>query len=274
MLDADQLSAADGMSLATEFKSETILVVSAKSAQASFGLRYFVPRYEMEMCVHGTIAAVTVLRSLGKIVTSPVQIETSLGLITVNWFESKDEVTVTVNQFVPEIAVKNPPVDEVAQVLRLPNRSAIRLDLPIASVSTSRFKLIVPMQDAESLDSLNPDFDALWSLCDHYGTTGLYPFAPYSTTAPGIFTARQFPNRAGYNEDPATGVAACALGAYLCQFRSKGEGLKVFEILQGRAMGRPSRITVEAAVEDGSVCQIAVSGKAEILAQEKVSGTL
>jgi PhzF family phenazine biosynthesis protein len=44
-------------------------------------------------------------------------------------------------------------------------------------------------------------------------------------------------------EDPATGAAAAALGAYL---RDRGEIVApaAFEILQGVEMGRPSRITV------------------------------
>ena len=44
-------------------------------------------------------------------------------------------------------------------------------------------------------------------------------------------------------EDPATGAAAAALGAYL---RERGEirAPATFEIAQGVEMGRPSRITV------------------------------
>ena len=44
-------------------------------------------------------------------------------------------------------------------------------------------------------------------------------------------------------EDPATGAAAAALGAYL---RDRGEITPpaMFEIIQGVEMGRPSRIVV------------------------------
>jgi len=265
VLDADELSAEQGMSLAARFMSETVLVTSPKDSQASLGLRYFVPQHEMEMCVHGTIAAVTVLRRLDRVSTSPVAIETALGLISVEWAQVDEEVIVTVNQFTPEFAKRNPSYQEVADVLRLPLSSSIRMDLPTVSVSTSRFKLIVPLQSAEALDRLDPDFDALWSLCDQYGTTGLYPFAPVSAKDERIYAARQFPRRAGYNEDPATGVAACALGAYLTQFHTKRDGWNTFEILQGRAMGRPSRLATKAFWEGGSVRNVCVTGKAEIL---------
>jgi PhzF family phenazine biosynthesis protein len=274
VLDADELSAEQGMSLAARFMAETILVSSAKNPQASFGLRYFVPRHEMEMCVHGTIAAVTALRALDKIATSPIRIETALGLISVEWSKNKEEVIVTVNQFAPEFATRNPSVQEVAKVLRLPEHSPIRVDLPIASVSTSRFKLMVPLQSVETLDRLEPDFDALWSLCDRYATTGLYPFASVPTKDGRVYAARQFPRRAGYNEDAATGVAACALGAYLTRFHTKSEGWNSFEILQGRAMGRPSRLVARALLEGGSVRKTSVTGKAEILSRESIPSAL
>jgi trans-2,3-dihydro-3-hydroxyanthranilate isomerase len=56
VLDGDDLKREDGKRLAGFFGAETIIVLNAKEKDADFGLRYFVPKYEMEMCVHGTIA--------------------------------------------------------------------------------------------------------------------------------------------------------------------------------------------------------------------------
>src|SRR6266513_1342512 len=138
LLDADGLVSEQGMQLAARFMAETILVVSAKASEASFGLRYFVPRHEMEMCVHGTIAAVTVLHSLREIATSPVRIETVLGLISVEWSGQNEKITVTVNQFAAEFSKRNPGAAEVALVLGLSETSLMRADLPIVSVSASK----------------------------------------------------------------------------------------------------------------------------------------
>src|SRR5438093_12748543 len=69
VLDADGLVSEQGMQLAARFMVETILVVSAKASEASFGLRYFLPRQEMESCVNGTIGAFTVLHSTAYIIT-------------------------------------------------------------------------------------------------------------------------------------------------------------------------------------------------------------
>jgi len=174
VLDADELSTQQGMSLAEKFTAESIFITTAKNPRYDFGLRYFVPHHEMEMCVHGTIAAVTVLRALERITSSPVQVETVLGQITVEWLEQDENLVVTVHQFAPDFSAQNPSNVEVCEVLRLPDISSIRRDLPIISVSTSRHKLIVPLDSVQRLDRLLPDFEALWSLCDRFNTTGLY----------------------------------------------------------------------------------------------------
>ena len=173
-------------------------------------------------------------------------------------------MNVTVFQFPPRFAKPNPPVEEVSSALRIP-LSAICHNLgPIVSVSTSRYKLIVPLTNADILDGLEPDYDLLWHLCDQYDTTGFYPFAAAGSRESGIYAARQFPRRVGYNEDPATGVAACALGSYLAIQGGCTEGWHPFQILQGYAMGKPSRLEAGAYAQDGRVTKTCVSGKASI----------
>jgi len=132
-------------------------------------------------------------------------------------------------------------------------------DGPIQPVSTARAKLMVPLCDEEVLDRLEPDLPLLWQVCDELDVTGFYPF---SRTASGV-AARQFPLRAGYPEDPATDIAACALGAYLT-VRSGADpvpGWNRFSVRQGRAMGRPSRMLAETHVAtDGTITATRVGG--------------
>ena len=128
----------------------------------------------------------------------------------------------------------------------------------------------MPLVDEAVLDGLTPDFDALWTLCDDLKVTGMYAF---TAAAEGVdAAARQFPVRAGYDEDPATGVAACALGAYLTprdagqdDFDATGEVRHRFRIAQGRALGRPSLIEAEATTVDGAIVATAVGGRAAVL---------
>jgi len=262
VLDADNLSAAEGMALAEKFGAETILVVKSSNADADFGLRYFVPRHEMEMCVHGTIAAVTVLWKNGSVDQSNLAIATALGNIEVVCEEVDGELRVTVFQFPAQFAQHSPTIDEICSALRIPTSNIALNEGPIISVSTSRHKLIVPIISSCVLSQLEPNFEELWDVCDRYETSGFYPFAPENCGKSGFYSARQFPRRAGYNEDPATGVAACALGAYLAKYHSQANGLQEFEILQGYAMGRPSRLTVGIFTEHGVIIKSYVSGLA------------
>ena len=271
VLDGDDLKTEHGKRLATSFGAETIIVLNSKESDSDFGLRYFVPEYEMEMCVHGTIAATTVLKMMGSISKTPLKIETVLGQILVEWKEGGDGLKVTVFQFPPKFSDSNPTIDEVCSALRIPLTAITNDKGPIVSVSTSRPKLIVPIISNDILDRIEPDFELLWNLCEQYATTGFYPFAKNDTGTPNSYSTRQFPKRAGYNEDPATGVAACALGSYLTMYGICKSGWNYFNVQQGYAMGKPSLLEVGAYLEKGNITKTSVSGKAQVLSEESLT---
>ena len=103
-------------------------------------------------------------------------------------------------------------------------------------------------------------------ICDKYGTTGFYPYAKEPGDDPFLFCARQFPCRAGYPEDPATGVAASALSAYLIRHAliPLKDGWNEITVRQGEAMGRPSLIYAACLMEGGKVTATRISGKARL----------
>ena len=244
-LDADRLSAEEMQAMAFRFGEESVFLMKPARGDCDVKARYFVPLHEMEMCTHDTIAAVTVLVKTGRAKSSPVRLETALGQVLVD-----TEV--------------NPTKEEICAALRI---TADKLaDLPIESAATSRFKLIVPLKEKETVYGLSPDFELLWSLCDKYKTTGFYPYAPEPGGDGMLFCARQFPCRAGYPEDPATGVAASALSAYLLRQRliPLREGWNEITVRQGEAMGRPSIIQAACLLESGEVTATRVSGSARL----------
>ncbi len=265
----EQLSDAQMQTLAAGFGAETAFVLPSDRGECALRLRYFVPQHEMEMCGHATVATVAVLAAQGRFDAPSISVETPLGPLAVSWERDARGVRVTVEQFPPRFGGEGVAAD-VAGVLGLPETALARKLGPIQSVSVSRAKLMVPIRERPDLDALRPDFERLWALCDTYDTTGFYPFA----TDSGRIWARQFPKRAGYNEDPATGVAACALGAYLVEhavFGEKTEGWHNLDIEQGHAMGRPSLIEVGVRVEQGQVVCTRMSGRAMILREEERS---
>jgi PhzF family phenazine biosynthesis protein len=230
---------------AARFGHETCFVLDPEDGvEADVRYRYFVPNHEMEMCVHATVAA-TVLRG------RDARVQTPLGVRAVRVDAAAGRAVV--EQFPPAFG---PPVaedDALAAALGGARPAGL-----VRSVSTARAKLMVPLADEAALDALAPDLDALWSLCERLDVTGFYPYARDADVA-----ARQFPLRAGYDEDPATGVAACALGAHLAD--QAGDGARVgwhrVTIAQGRAMGRPSLIAAEALRDaSGAITETRVGG--------------
>ena len=263
-LDADELSAEEMQAMTFRFGEESVFLMKPSRDDCDVKARYFVPLHEMEMCSHDTIGAVTVLVKTGRVTASPVRLETALGQVLVDWEMDGDAVKVSLSQFLPRFKDEAPTAEELCRALRItPDKLA---DLPVQSAATSRFKLIVPLTDKETVYALEPDYEYLWSLCDKYGTTGFYPYAKEPGDDPLLFCARQFPCRAGYPEDPATGVAASALSAYLIHNRliPLTEGWNEITVRQGEAMGRPSLIYAACSLENGEVTATRISGKARL----------
>jgi len=103
--------------------------------------------------------------------------------------------------------------------------------------------------------------------------TGFYPFTLNTRDPDWHAEARQFPQRAGFEEDPATGVAACALGAYLVERGLSGQladGVHVLRIGQGRAMGRPSLMEARIHRKAGKIVRTQIGGMATILFTETI----
>ena len=257
--------------LAAHYMEETAFVIAPEEIDCDVKLRYFVPNHEMEMCVHATIGSIAVHAYKSLIEEVAVKVEIPIGKISATWEKKKDQFEVTVSQFLPHFATDNPVLSQVASALNISEKAIALESGPIQSVSTSRAKLMVPIKDRKTLDSLNPDFEFLWEICDQYNTTGFYPFTIETSQEKTVIYARQFPKRAGYNEDAATGVAACALGTYLSRYEvvsPQVDGWHTFEIHQGYAMGRPSVLYAEVMIENGEIVGVRIKGRAEIIAEE------
>jgi PhzF family phenazine biosynthesis protein len=231
-------------------------------------LRFFVPRQEMQMCVHATVAAVTVLAAIGAIDGGRLTVHTASGTCPVTWDDALSPL-VTVEQQPPRFG---PLLDDLGRrlepALGLPT-GAIDEQRPIRSASVSRAKLIVPVRTAEAVHAAEPDQERLWALCREFETTGAYIFAPHPDQRGDHVVARQFPVDAGYPEDPATGVAAGALAAYLAE-ASRQPGWSSVEIDQGDAMGRPSVLRARAFADRQGVRRSVVAGRAVLVSREEL----
>lgn len=253
VIDAAGMSDAEMQRVAQVYGHESGFVLPPpQGSGCDFEFRFFVPNHEMSMCGHATVGAVWLLAKLGKLRGDRVSIWTRSGQVEarVETF-SRQDILVEVSQ--PE-----------GRVELLPNAPGIEADildvlgidagdlatLPIQNARTSRVKTLVPLKSVSILDGLKPDFGRIEQLCARIDSTGLYPYAMSDRIAQ-IVDARQFPSSSGYPEDAATGIAAAALSFGLLENGLVEPSVRPITIRQGRAMKRPSEISVRFNLEGG-----------------------
>jgi PhzF family phenazine biosynthesis protein len=219
----DELQAA-----AAAFRHETAFVLAPR-AGGDARLRYFVPAHEMDMCVHATVAAVVLLAQRGRLREGgPARIETPLAVREVAWDLASSSATVGL----PATSA-GPTVTDAAPLLAALGVTEADVAGPIEVASVARPKVLVGLRDAACVDAPTPDVQRLWAICEDLEATGVYAFAAGPDA--GTVAARQFPVRAGYDEDAATGVAAAALAGRLA---AAGPG----RARPAGASGRSSRV--------------------------------
>ncbi len=236
VLDAADMTDAAMQHVARTHGLECAFVVDPADTGCPVALRFWVPHHEMSMCGHATLGAVWLLHQQGQLPSSTeLSVHTPSGRVRARI--AKDG-SVTISQPVAHLQTIQDPTD-ILEALGL-----TRADLaehPVRNSTTSRTKTLVPVRDVATLDGLRPQLDGIEDACDGAGSTGLYPYAPSGGRQ---VDARQFPRSSGYPEDPATGIAATALAFGLLADGWLTAVEHPLTIRQGRAMNRPSTITV------------------------------
>jgi PhzF family phenazine biosynthesis protein len=253
--DATGMSDADMQAVARRFGHESGFVLPAPPASdCDFALRFWVPEHEMEMCGHATVGAVWLLDQLGRLPRDQVTVHTASGEVIAHVSgRGTDAARVAISQPCGQIEpIPERAEAEILSVLGI--TAADRAPLPIQNACTSRVKTLIPLASVAILDALQPDFTRMVQICDRIGSTGLYPYAP-SDPANRVFDARQFPKASGYPEDAATGIAAAALVFGLLANNLVAADERPIRVRQGRAMGRPSEITLRFRIDEAGAIQ-------------------
>jgi PhzF family phenazine biosynthesis protein len=230
--------------------SETIFL--AGDGGSEWTARYFSPEAEVPFCGHATIAAAIALyRQYG---ASELALATAAGEVAVFVEEIGGRPWATLTSVEPRV---EPLAADLLELLLLHLRlSAAELDprLPPMVAYAGAFHPIIALASQASLEALSYDFDPLRALMEAQGWTTIQIVWRASETQ---FRARNPFPVGGVVEDPATGAAAAALGAYLRALGLVAPPASI-EIVQGEEIGRPSQIFVAIPREGG----IGVTGTA------------
>jgi len=226
VFDADSLTAEQMMSIVQKTGYSECAFIQ-KSATATVKVRFFTPKKEMNLCGHATIALFHLLDHSGSVKT--LTQETLAGILSVS---KKDDGMIEMEQATPTFYQPEYDINDIAQLLGI--TPELIINTPIR-VSTGTPKLLVELKDVAALWSLTPNFELIKELVP----TGIYAFVKINNH---FYNARQFNPSTGINEDPVTGVAAGALGAYL----QKHHALEIPIIVeQGHMLGKIGQIYVD-----------------------------
>jgi PhzF family phenazine biosynthesis protein len=204
-----------------------------------FGLRWFVPGRELQLCGHGTMAAAHAIWEANQLwPDAPVRFQTVSGTLTAR----RDD----------DLIVLDFPAEPVQQVAAPPDGLAEALGVEARSVVRGRLDYLVEVGSEAEVQAVRPDFARLREI----DARGIIVSAP-SETSEYDMVSRFFAPSVGIDEDSVTGSAHCLLGPY---WQAK-LGRETLVGYQASARGGTVRVRVNGArVELGGRALTVLSG--------------
>ena len=175
--------------------AETAFLVQGDEP-TTFGLRWFSPATEIDLCGHATLASAHALRQWGTVAGSePLTFHTKSGPLHAS--------------FDGDRVVLDFPADPVAAA---PLPECMQAEWPGSVVHSGRtsFFTFVVLSSAEGVRAYEPDLDAISAS----GDKALLLTAAAAPASGADYVLRVFGPNVGIPEDPATGSAQCAAGPY------------------------------------------------------------
>jgi trans-2,3-dihydro-3-hydroxyanthranilate isomerase len=256
--------------------SETVFVFPPTDPAAVVRLRIFTPTQEIPFAGHPVVGAFFVLAELGIVplkepITRVMQ-ECNIGLFPVELQAEDGQVEqVLMTQPKPEFLGPLEETDDlykVAVALGLSKHVIADAKWPLEFVSTGLPVLIVPVRTLTAVRSIVPDPSAIVDLSSRFGVNGVMVFTTVTVEPSASVHARMFAPSIGIPEDPATGSASGALGAYLVQNGVVEVGpMTEIIIEQGYEIERPSRILVQVESDDDMIQSVKVGGQCVMVAE-------
>ncbi|MGZ0748247.1 PhzF family phenazine biosynthesis protein [Haloparvum sp. AD34] len=250
--DASGLSADQCQAIANELgASETAFL--SESDEADRRIRYFTPSQEVDLCGHATIATHAHLYADGVVDAGTHSIETNVGVLDI---DVEADGTVWMTQEPPEVEPLDVDYGRLGDALGIDPAALtdIGADLPVAYATTGLPFLVVPVNFLEHLSNADPDMAAIEALSEEHDVTGIYAFTFDAIEGDSTLHGRMWAPAAGVPEDPVTGTASGACGAYLDAVAAfDGEFPEQMRFEQGHFVDRPGYVEVRIDGDDVQV---------------------
>lgn len=238
------------LNIAAELRYSETAFVRRHSAQ-EFTVRYFTPKAEVELCGHATIASFYLLHGKG-LASGQCLCHTKAGDLLIQVGEK------VMMQMAKPCIVET--LAETEAVYRALGVECCRPSMPVQKVYAGLPDLMVPIADVATLQSLQPDMEAVKEVTRRHEAVSIHAF----TFGGDGYTAhvRDFAPLYDIPEESATGTANASLTYYLQQNGYLGAEAEC-AFVQGEAMGRPSVVATRIQ-SDG---RIFVGGAATVVAE-------
>ncbi len=259
--------------------SETVFVFPPSDPAAVAKLRIFTPTQEIPFAGHPVIGTFYILGALKRLtlkepLTRVLQ-ECNLGLFPVDIYcADGDILRVVMSQPAPQFLGRIDDIRDqydLARALGVSKSVITAAKFPVEMVSTGLPVLIVPIRTLTAVGSMAVNSAELAEVCSRIGVNAVMVFTTVTVDPRSTVHARVFAPTLGIPEDPATGSASGALGAYLVQNGVVQVG-PITEIVveQGYEMERPSRIMIQVESDDDMIKEVKVGGRVVMV----IEGTL
>ncbi|WAZ26200.1 PhzF family phenazine biosynthesis protein [Streptomyces cinnabarinus] len=204
----------------------------------AYRVRYFSPKAEVPFCGHATVATAIALAE--RIGPGELVFATRAGTVPVRVTEEGGTVTATLTSVEPHVEeIADADLSEALAALGWPATDLDPAFLPRTAFAGARH-LVLAAATRERLADLAYDFARLEALMHRLDLTTVQLVWRESAT---VFHVRDPFPVGGVVEDPATGAAAAAFGAYARELGLVPED-SVLTLHQGEDLGRPGELTV------------------------------
>ncbi|MFF3417560.1 PhzF family phenazine biosynthesis protein [Streptomyces sp. NPDC002698] len=244
VLDATALDDSAMLAVAAELGySESVFLTSPPEGLEgqegrTYSVRYFSPKAEVPFCGHATVAAAVALAE--RIGPGELVFSTRAGVVPVEVVQEGGTIRATLTSVEPHIEeIADADLTEALAALDWPAADLDPAFPPRIAFAGARHLVLAAATRARLAD-LAYDFARLEALMHRLDLTTVQ--LVWRETATVFHVRDPFPV-GGVVEDPATGAAAAAFGAYVREFGLVPEDAEL-TLHQGEDLGRPGRLTV------------------------------
>jgi trans-2,3-dihydro-3-hydroxyanthranilate isomerase len=269
--DARGLSDGQMQAIAAEFNySETTFVLPPENRNNTARVRIFTRTAEVPFAGHPNVGAGFFLGQqptvFGAAVGSTMRFEEQAGLVEVELLRDAGGAVAGASITAPGDLDIGERMDatQLAKCLSL-SPEGILTDHHAPTLASVGLPFFLAQTDIDTLATASPNLDAMAAAVkEGRGDSRLrLAIFIYARKGAGIgdLRARMFAPLGGTFEDPATGSASAALGAFLMSLDPRSDATEAIQIEQGVEMGRRSEIGVHVHKAYGRIESVRVSGR-------------